>query len=62
MLDINREIITFKSPREMLAKVKVLLEKDNTRVKIATAGNERFKKEHSSHKRIQYIIEEINKI
>ena len=60
--DINKEIVTFKSPKEMLIKVKTLLEKEDIRSKIANAGNNRFNKEHSSHKRMEYIIGEINKI
>jgi spore maturation protein CgeB len=60
--DIDKEIVTFKTREEMLAKVQVLLSDDKIRNKIAIAGNERFKKEHSSHKRMQYLIEEISKL
>ena len=60
--DIDKEIVTFKSAKEMLTKVKVLLDKEAARNKIANRGNLRFQKEHSSHKRMEYIIGEINKI
>lgn len=60
--DIDKEIVTFKSPKEMLTKVKVLLDKEVVRSKIANCGNLRFQKEHSSHKRMEYVIREINKI
>tara|TARA_R110002110_G_scaffold345663_2_gene555936 strand:- start:810 stop:1742 length:933 start_codon:yes stop_codon:yes gene_type:complete len=60
--DIDKEIVTFKSPKEMLAKIRTLLDKENIRSKIANCGNLRFEKEHSSHKRMEYIIEEIKKI
>tara|TARA_Y100000114_G_scaffold155112_1_gene178529 strand:- start:860 stop:1792 length:933 start_codon:yes stop_codon:yes gene_type:complete len=60
--NIDKEIVTFKSAKEMLTKIKVLLNKDNIRKSIAVAGNKRFDKEHSSHKRMEYIIGEINKI
>ena len=60
--DIDKEIVTFKSPKEMLAKIKILLDKEIARSKIANYGNLRFQKEHSSHKRMESIIGEINKI
>ena len=60
--DIDKEIVTFKSPKEMLAKIKILLDKEMARSKIANYGNLRFQKEHSSHKRMESIIGEINKI
>jgi spore maturation protein CgeB len=60
--DIDKEIVTFKTPEEMLKKVQVLLKNENIRDKIAIAGNNRFKKDHSSHKRMKKIIEEIEKI
>tara|TARA_R100001086_G_C11830509_1_gene256513 strand:+ start:327 stop:1259 length:933 start_codon:yes stop_codon:yes gene_type:complete len=60
--DIDKEIVTFKSPKEMLTKVKILLEKENVRNKIANCGNIRFKKEHTSHKRLSKLLEAIDKI
>ena len=60
--EIDKEIVTFKTPEEMLKKVKILLDNDKIRNNIAMAGNKRFAGEHNSHKRMQYIIEEINKI
>ena len=60
--NIDKEIVTFKSAKEMLTKVKILLDRNNVRKKIAMAGNKRFGEEHSSHKRMEYVIGEINKI
>jgi len=60
--DVDKEIVTFKNEKEMLAKIKFLLKNENVRKNIAKAGNERFKKDHTSHNRMEYIIGEINKI
>ena len=60
--DIDKEIVTFTSPEEMLKKIKILLANEKIRNKIAIAGNNRFYKDHTSHKRMQKIIEEISKI
>jgi len=59
---IDKEIVTFNSASEMLNKAKALLGKESIREKIASAGNNRFMKEHSSHKRMQQILEKINDI
>ena len=60
--DIDKEIVTFKSPKEMLTKIKILLEKENVRSKIANCGNIKFKKEHTSHQRLSNILKKIEKI
>jgi spore maturation protein CgeB len=60
--DIDKEIVTFNSASEMLSKINILLQKESIRAKIAAAGNSRFKKEHSSHKRMQQILQKINDI
>ena len=60
--DIDKEIVTFKSPKEMLTKVRILLDKEVARSKIANYGNLRFEKDHSSHRRMEYVIGEISKI
>ena len=60
--DIDKEIVTFTNPKEMLKKVKILLANEKIRNKIAIAGNNRLKKDHTSHKRMQNVIEEICKI
>ena len=47
---------------EMLQKATALLNDDALRKKIALNGNKRFISEHSSHKRMEYILKEIEKI
>lgn len=60
--DIDREIVTFNTKEEAAKKIKILLNNDKMREKIASNGNKRFKKEHSSKKRMQEIIERLEEI
>ena len=60
--DIDKEIVTFKCAKEMLTKIKVLLNQESIRKKIALNGNRRFNKEHSSHNRMKDIIDQLEKI
>ena len=60
--DINKEIVCFNNADEMLKKTQALLNNDHIREKIAKKGNQRFINEHSSHKRMEYILKEIEKI
>ena len=60
--DINKEIVCFTNAEEMLQKATALLNDDALRKKIALNGNKRFISEHSSHKRMEYILKEIEKI
>ena len=59
---VDKEIVCFKSPQEMLKKVKVLLNNQNIRLAIAKRGNDRFLREHTSHKRIDNVIKKISDI
>jgi spore maturation protein CgeB len=45
-----KKLLLLRSPKEMLTKNKILLKKENVRNKIANCGNDRFAKEHCSHK------------
>ena len=60
--DINKEIVCFSNAEEMMQKAKALLANNDLRERIALKGNKRFISEHSSHKRMEYILKEIEKI
>jgi len=60
--NVDKEIVCFKNPEEMVKKASVLLEKDNIRQKIARNGNSRFISQHSSHERMGQILQKITDI
>jgi spore maturation protein CgeB len=60
--EIDKEIITFKTPLECSEKVKALLQRPKTAERIATAGHKRFLKEHDSKVRLANVLEQIRKI
>tara|TARA_R100001163_G_C5067514_1_gene206692 strand:+ start:2054 stop:2986 length:933 start_codon:yes stop_codon:yes gene_type:complete len=60
--DIDKEIMCFSNENQLLQKITVLLKKDNLRKKIASKGNDRFVKDHSSHKRMENVLREISEI
>ena len=57
--DIDKEIICFQGEGEMVEKCKVLLKNDKLLQKISLNGHERFKRDHTSHVRVQNILKEI---
>lgn len=57
--EIDKEIICFDGPSELLAKSKYLLEHPNVMNKIVENGYQRFMKEHESHVRMKKVLEEI---
>lgn len=60
--DISKEIMTFSSQEEMIEKTMFLLKNESVRNAIAKAGKERVEKQHTSHIRLQNMLEEIKKI
>ena len=60
--DVNKEIVCFEGCEEMLVKSSHLINNDKLRNKIAEKGNKRFKKEHTSHERLNNILREVQKI
>lgn len=60
--DVNKEIICFKDEKEMIEKIKYLLNNDPLREKISNAGHQRFLKEHTSKIRIKKILDELEKV
>ena len=60
--EIDKEIVCFKGPTEMAKKAEILLKNDTLRENIATNGNKRYLREHSSHKRMKHIIEELSRL
>ena len=57
--DINREIVTFSTINKFREKMNFFAKKPQIVEKIATAGHERFLKEHESQVRIKKVLEEI---
>jgi len=57
----DREMITFSGPREFRQKMAFLRSKPKLVEKIASAGHQRFLKEHDSKKRLERVLEEIMK-
>jgi spore maturation protein CgeB len=60
--EINKEIICFKEEKEMIEKIKYLLNNDSVRNKIAEAGYRRFLKDHESKVRLKNILERVNSL
>lgn len=60
--EIDKEIITFKTAEEFSSKFNFLKNNENIVEKIAKNGHERFLKEHTSHKRLEKLLEQIRKI
>jgi len=59
---IGEEIVAFSSPEEMIDKVRFYLDNEESRLKIAKRGEDRFVKDHESKIRMEQIINQINKI
>jgi len=60
--EIDKEIVCFKGPNELLAKLKYLLKSDKIVEKIAENGHNRFMKDHESTVRLKKVIAEIMEI
>jgi len=57
--EIDKEIVVFQSPEEMVSKIKFLLAHDDILNKISAAGHSRFVEEHESKKRLGKILDKI---
>ena len=57
--ELEKEIITFKTDKEMFEKIIYFLKNDSERVKIAEAGFNKFAKEHDSKVRLKNILSRI---
>ena len=57
--EIDKEIICFDTPEELLAKSKFLLGHPNIMDKITQQGYQRFMKDHESHVRLKKVLQEI---
>jgi spore maturation protein CgeB len=53
----DKEIVTFKTSEEMVKKVKGLLQNPNIISKMTENGYQRFLKDHTSHKRLQEVLD-----
>ena len=60
LFDIGKEIVVYKSIEDLDNKVKYYLENEDERKKIAKAGHERSKKDHTYFERAKKLIEIIN--
>ena len=60
--EIDKEIVTFKTPLECAEKIKELLQRPKIIERIALAGHKRFLKEHDSKIRLAKVLEQIRKI
>lgn len=60
--ELNKEIITFTSQRELFDKIKFYLNNEFARKEIAQAGFVRFTKEHTSRIRLTNILKQIGEI
>lgn len=56
---IDKEIVCYKSPEELVNKIKYYLRNDRERESIRKAGFERCQRDHTWHKRFQRVLEEI---
>jgi spore maturation protein CgeB len=57
--EIDKEIVTFKSPKEMMMKAKMLLERPEISNMIAQNGYDRFIRDHESKIRLTKLLKEI---
>lgn len=62
LFKVDKEIVTFKEENEMNEKLKFLLRNENIISKISNAGYDKFLSEHTSKKRLTYILENIGKL
>lgn len=60
--EIDREIVTFKTPDEMLQKTRYLVKNPKLVATISKNGHERFLKEHESTVRLSRLLKEIIKL
>lgn len=57
--DIDKEIVTFVTPKECSEKAKILLKNPNILNNIAAAGHKRFLLEHDSKVRLRKLLQQI---
>ena len=57
--EIDKEIVCFSNPEEMVVKAKYLLESPEVLNTIAAAGHARFLKEHESRVRMSKVLKEV---
>jgi len=56
LFDINKEIVTYRSPGELVKKIKYYLTHENERNKIALAGQKKTLKDHTYLNRMKLLI------
>jgi spore maturation protein CgeB len=57
--EIGKEIVCYKSPEELVDKIKYYLRNDGEREAIRKAGYERCQRDHTWHKRFQNVFKEM---
>jgi len=58
----NEEIIVYETPEEAADKIKLYLNNEIEREKIAKKGQERFIRDHTSKNRLAKLVDQINKL
>lgn len=61
MFEPYREVVAYRSPEECIELIKYYLEHDNERREIARAGQQRTLKEHTYYRRMQELVDTIQK-
>ena len=61
LFELEKEVITYRSPEEAIEKIKYYLEHEDERVKIAKAGQERTLHEHTYAHRMKELAEILKK-
>lgn len=62
LFDVDRELVTFKSPQECIAKVRYLLDHEQERTRIAAAGKARTLSDHTLEKSITEFAHELERM
>jgi len=60
--ELDKEIISFESVSELRLKAQYLMKNPDIAMKIAAAGHQRFKRDHTSHIRLAKILKQIEEL
>jgi spore maturation protein CgeB len=62
LFEIDKEIMVFDTPEEMIEKARFLQSNPNIAIKLGQAGQKRYLKEHTSKIRLRKILNQIKKL